>query len=188
MHYPLLDGVPGPPTITTRDLRTSLVVSIAITVVLLLVRLARRSNPQFVVNALIGIGIAALFASRTGEARDVFLPGILYNGVYAVVLIATILVKWPAIGFMVGALVDDVTGWRRDDAMRRLCSRLTWLLVAPCVLRVVVQAPLYLADQVTLLGTMKVFMGWPLQVASLLAMGWLLTRNRIPVQAEVAAE
>ncbi|TSD65289.1 DUF3159 domain-containing protein [Aeromicrobium piscarium] len=163
------------------ELRQSLIVSAAVAVLLLVVRVVQRSNPQFVFNALVGIAIAAVFASRSGEARDVFLPGILYNGAYAVIFVFTILIGWPAVGFLVGAVVGDVTGWRSDRGMRKLCTQMTWLFVAPCVLRVVVQYPLYLADEIALLGTAKIAMGWPLQVASLLAMGWMLSRNKTPL-------
>lgn len=171
--------------VATKDLRLSLIISIGLTVALLLIRILQRSNPQFVINALFGIGIAALFAARSGEARDVFLPGILYNAGYAVVFTGSILIKWPLVGFMIGGLVGNLTDWQRDEPMRRLCSQLTWLFVLPCVLRVMVQYPLWAADQVALLGTMKVVMGWPLQIASLVAMGWLLSRNRTPVDDAV---
>lgn len=172
--------------IVSDALRQSLIISVAVAVLLLLARLIQRSNPQFVFNALVGIGIAAIFAARSGEARDVFLPGILYNGAYAVVLTLTIVVGWPAIGFLIGAVVGDLTGWRNDPGMRRLCAQMTWLFVLPCVLRVVVQYPLYIADQIALLGTAKVVMGWPLQVASLLIMAWMLSRNRTPLDGSAA--
>ncbi|MFD1858727.1 DUF3159 domain-containing protein [Aeromicrobium camelliae] len=169
--------------IVSDQLRLSLIVSVALTVVLLVARVLQRSNPQFVLNALVGIAIATIFASRSGEARDVFLPGILYNAGYAVVFTITILIGWPAVGFLIGAVVGDFTAWREDRGMRRLCAQMTWLFVLPCVLRVVVQYPLYVADEVALLGTAKVVMGWPLQVASLLAMAWMLSRNRTPLES-----
>lgn len=169
--------------IVSDQLRLSLIVSVSLTVVLLVARVVQRSNPQFVLNALVGIGIATIFASRSGEARDVFLPGILYNAGYAVVFTITILIGWPAVGFLIGAVVGDFTAWRQDRGMRRLCAQMTWLFVLPCILRVVVQYPLYLADEVALLGTAKVVMGWPLQVASLLAMAWMLSRNRTPLES-----
>ena len=56
----------------------------------------------------------------------------------------SILVRWPVVGLMLGSVTGDITAWRRDPAVVRLCSRLTWLLVAPCVIRVAVQLPLYL--------------------------------------------
>lgn len=167
--------------LTTRDLKLSLIIASALTAVLLLVRIAQRSNPQFVINALVGIGIAALFASRSGEARDVFLPGILYNAGYAVALVFSVVIGWPAIGLMIGAIVGDLTQWRRDRGMRRLCSRLTLLFALPCVIRVLVQYPLWAADQVGWLGTSKIVLGWPLQIAALVAMVWLLSRNSTPI-------
>jgi hypothetical protein len=183
--------------LTTHDLRTSLVIAVASAAVLLAVRLVERTTPQFVVNSLFGIGIGALFAWRAarggGDANDqalaYFLPGILYNAGYAVVMAFTIVIRWPIVGFMVGSVTGDPTGWRQDRGVVRLCSRLTWLLVLPCLIRVAVQAPVYLAGRngwwdedsaVATLGVAKLAMGWPLQVAALAAMVWLLSRNRTP--------
>ena len=117
--------------IVTNDLRTSLVASVGTAVVLVAVRLVQRSSPQFVLNALVGIAIAAVFASRSGEARDVFLPGILYNGAYAAVFILSILVGWPIVGFLIGSLTGEPTEWHDDQRIVRLCSTLTWLFAVP---------------------------------------------------------
>lgn len=167
--------------VTTRELRGSLTAAVAAAVLLLVVRLAQRQTPQFVVNSLFGIGIAAVFALRSGEAQDAFLPGILYNAVYAVVLIVSVVTRWPVVGFLIGSVTGDPTGWRDDRAVVRLCQRLTLLLALPCIARVVVQYPLYLAELVGWLGVTKVLMGWPLQLGALAAMGWVLTRGRTPV-------
>lgn len=171
--------------ITTSDLRLSLIVSISAAVLLLVVRLVRRSTPQFVINSLIGIGIGAFFASRTGQAEDVFLPGILYNAGYSAMMLLSIITRWPVVGFLIGSVTGDPTAWRADPAVVRLCTRLTWLLMIPCVIRVAVQLPVYLIgrdDAVAELGILKIAMGWPLQVAALAAMVWLLARGRTPVQ------
>ena len=169
--------------VITHELRPSLVVSIGVTVVLLVVRLVQRSTVQFVLNALFGIGIAAVFASRSGEARDVFLPGILYNGAYAAVFVISIAVGWPLVGFMIGSITGDPTSWHRDKAMVRLCAQMTWLFALPCVLRVLVQYPLYLGDHIALLATSKIVLGWPLQLAAFAAMAWLLSRDRTPLES-----
>ncbi|HEY0903168.1 MAG TPA: DUF3159 domain-containing protein [Marmoricola sp.] len=186
--------------LTTHELTLSLVVAVACSVVLLGVRLVQRSTVQFVVNSMVGIGIGALFAWRAaqggGDENDqalaYFLPGILYNLGYAVVMVATIVVRWPVVGFLVGSVTGDPTAWRQDPAVVRLCSRLTWLLVLPCVVRVVVQGPIYLAGRnewwdedsaVAVLGAAKLVMGWPLQVAALAAMVWVLSRNHTPMES-----
>ena len=166
----------------THELRLSLTVGIALAVVLLAVRLVQRQSVQFVVNSLVGIAIAAVFAAKTGNAKDVFLPGIAYNAVYAVVMVLSILARWPLVGLMIASVTGDLTSWRQDPAVIRLCSRLTWMLAVPCLIRVAVQYPLYLADKVGWLGVTKIGLGWPLQVASLAAMAWLLSRNSTPLQ------
>nr|WP_197983817.1 DUF3159 domain-containing protein [Aeromicrobium sp. CFBP 8757] len=178
--------------LVTKDIRLSLVVSIAATAALLIVRVVQRSTTQFVLNALFGIGIGAFFAYRASQsggseedvARAVFTPGLIYNGVYAVVIVLTIVVGWPIVGFMVGSVMGDPTAWHSDKAMVRLCSQLTWVLAIPCVIRVAVQLPLWLDHQIGLLGASKIALGWPLQLASFAVMGWLLTRNRTPIDLD----
>lgn len=191
--------------ITTRDLRLALVLSVSGTAVLLALRLLQRTTVQFVINSLIGIGIGAAFAYRAlqqgGDESDAalayFLPGLLYNAGYAVVMTLSILVRWPVVGFMVGSVTGDPTAWREDPRVVRLCSRLTWMLVLPCVVRVLVQAPLYWAGtsgaadrerMIALLGLSKILMGWPLQIAALSAMVWLLARNATPLEEPASAE
>jgi len=169
--------------VSTGNLRLSLLLGAGLAGLALGLRLAQRQNPQFVLNALVGIGIAAVFALRSGEAQDAFLPGIVYNAVYAAVLVGSVLARWPVVGFLIGSVTGDPTGWRRDPGLVRLCGRLTLLLAAPCVLRVAVQYPLWLGgeDMVGWLGAAKVALGWPLQVAVLAGMVWVLSRNHTPL-------
>lgn len=165
------------------NLRLGLVVGIGLAVALLVVRLVQRQSVQFVVNSLVGIAIAAVFASRTGNAKDVFLPGILWNAAYAVVMVLSVLVRWPLVGLMLASVTGDLTAWRRDPAIVRLCTRLTIILALPCIVRVAVQYPLWVADRVGWLGVTKIALGWPLQVAALAVMAWLLARGRTPLAA-----
>jgi Protein of unknown function (DUF3159) len=184
--------------LTMRELQLALSISIGAALVLLVVRLVQRSTVQFVANALFGIAIGWYFVHRSAaaggseqdQALAYFLPGILYNGAYAVLLAFTCLIGWPLVGFMVGSITGDPTAWHSDRQVVRLCSRLTWLLVAPCLLRVAIQAPIWLAGSsgsmdpdaaVSALGVLKIVLGWPLQLAALGSMVWLLSRDRTPV-------
>ncbi|NUR08374.1 MAG: DUF3159 domain-containing protein [Nocardioidaceae bacterium] len=182
----------------TRELKPALALSIATAVVLLVARLVQRSTPQFVLNSLVGIAVGALFAWRAarggGDENDqalaYFVPGLVYNAIYAAGLVLSILVRWPVVGFMVGSVAGDPTAWHQDRQVVRLCRNLTWMLALPCVIRLVVQVPVYLAGKaaedpgpmIAALGVGKVVMGWPLQLAALAAMAWLLTRNATPVE------
>lgn len=182
-----------------RNLQLALTLSITAAVLMLVVRVVQRSTPQFCINALFGIGIGWFFINRSAaaggsvedQALAYFLPGILYNSVYAVVLSITCLIRWPLIGFMVGSVTGELTAWREDPQVLRLCTLLTWVLAAPCALRVLLQAPLWLAGKsetvdpdtvVAVLGALKIAMGWPLQLVTLAFMVWLLARNHTPVE------
>ena len=72
----------------------------------------------------------------------------------------------------------------------------TWLLVLPCAVRAVVQWPIWLGGHsgsvsadtaVAALGVLKIVMGWPLQLAGLAAMSWLLGRNHTPLEASAVS-
>ncbi|MBQ1081478.1 MULTISPECIES: DUF3159 domain-containing protein [unclassified Nocardiopsis] len=173
------------------DLRLAIILGVGAALLLGVLRLVQRSSLQYVFTSLFGIGLAAVFAMRSGNAEDAFLPGIIYNAVYAVVLSLSVLVRWPVVGLMIGPFIgnkEDFTSWRSNPAVVKLASRLTWLLVLPCVIRVLVQYPLWLAETndwantFALLGLSKVAMGWPLQVAAFAGMVWVLARGRTPLE------
>jgi len=185
--------------LVTRHLELALGASVAVAVVELLARIVQRQTLKFCVNALVGIAIGWFFvhlaASRGGSADDqalaYFVPGLLYNTGYAVLMAVTCLTGWPLVGFMIGSVTGDATAWHADRQIVRLCTRLTWLLLLPCAVRAVVQGPVWLAGHsgslsadtaVATLGVLKIAMGWPLQLAALAAMSWLLGRNHTPLQ------
>ena len=184
--------------LTTRNLTLALGASVGVAVVELVARLVQRQTVKFCVNALVGIGIGWFFvhlaASRGGSADDqalaYFIPGLLYNTGYAVLIGLTCVIGWPLVGFMIGSVTGDPTAWHADRQVVRLCTRLTWLLVIPCAIRTVVQGPIWLAGHtgsisadtaVAALGALKIGMGWPLQLAALGAMSWVLSRNHTPL-------
>lgn len=185
--------------LTTREIRVAVAVSVVAAVALLVARLVQRSTVQFVLNAIFGIGIGWLFvqisASRGGSADDqalaYFLPGLIYNTGYTVVMALTCIIGWPLVGFMVGSVTGDPTAWHEDRQVVKLCTLLTWLLALPCLVRVLVQGPLWFAGSqggldagtaVAALGIAKIALGWPLQLAALGSMAWVLTRGHTPLE------
>lgn len=167
--------------VLVRQLSTALVAAFAVALVAALVRLAQRQSVRFVLQAVVPTAIAALVATRTGRAEDVFLPGILYNGALALLSVLTILIRRPLVGYLVGTVLEDPTGWVRDRGLVALSAKLTAVLAVPYLLRFGIQLPLFLAGQVVWLGVAKVVLGWPLLVAALFVMGLLLSRGRTPV-------
>lgn len=169
----------------TKDVVAAVVAALALAVVLALVRVLQRSSLQHVLGAVLATAVAAFFALRSGRAEDAFLPGILTSAAYLVVTVVSILARWPVVGLLVGAgdprAAQDPFAWRRDPGMVRVCSRLTWVLVGLYVVRLAVMVPLYLGAQVALLGVAKIALGWPLWVAGVAVMGWMLVSGHTPV-------
>jgi hypothetical protein len=187
--------------LTTKDLRLSLLSAGGVAVAALLVRLVQRSTVQYVVNAIVGIGIGWVFVriaassggSEADQALAFFLPGIIWSGAYTILMATSCLVGWPFIGFMVGSVTGDPTAWHEDKQVVRLCTRLTWLFLAPGAIGVLLQGPVYLLGHsgamdtdtaVAVIGVLRLGLGWPLRIASWGAMVWLLARNATPVAPE----
>ena len=149
-----------------------------------LARIARRETVQFALAGMAGLAISAFVVSRTGNAEDFFLPGLLLNGVYAIGYLVSILVRWPLIGLILETAMQKGTDWRQDPAKMKLYSKVSWIWVVMFSLRLVVQVPLYFADAVAALGVARVAMGVPL-FALAIYLSWLLIRTP-PVTAAPA--
>jgi Protein of unknown function (DUF3159) len=169
------------------DFGTAVWSTAAVIAVLLVARLAQRQTPRFVLSSLFAAAIAAYFVHRSGRAQDAFLPGILYSAGVGALTLLSVLVRWPLIGFVVGAAEDpeDPLAWHRDRGVVRLCQRLTWILVGLYAIRVAIMLPLYWADQVAALGVAKVVLSWPLYAAAVALMGLILVRGRTPLEPQV---
>jgi hypothetical protein len=165
----------------TQQTRTALVAALFAGVSVYALRLLQRSETTFARHGLIGIIVAAVLVSITGQAETAFLPGLVQNAVWALALGTSLAIRWPAAGFVIGAVLDDITGWRTDSAMVKLAYRLTLILLAPIVVRLSIQVPLYLAGEVAWLGTSRIILGWPLHAATLAVAGLVLVRGKTPL-------
>ena len=145
-----------------KNLNNALIASLALGGVLLLIRLFERKSLTQVFSGFLGLSISVFLTWRTKDASNFFLTGIVTNGIYGFFLLISVLIRKPLIGYLVGSLVGDTTGWLKHPLLVRAYTTVTWLWVAVFGLRLLVQIPLYLNDSIALLGSVKIFMGWPL--------------------------
>jgi hypothetical protein len=145
-----------------KNLNNALIASLVLGGVLLIIRLFERKSLTQVFSGFIGLSISVFLTWRTKDASNFFLTGIVTNGIYGFFLLISVLIRKPLIGFLVGSLVGDTSGWLKHPLLVRAYTTVTWLWVAVFGLRLLVQIPLYLNDNIALLGTVKIFMGWPL--------------------------
>lgn len=154
--------------VTGNKLTTAIWAAVIAGAVIAGVRLVRRESVQQVVTGFAGVAISAFFASRTGEAKNYYVPGILTNAAYGVALLVSVLVGWPLIGVVVGLLTREGTAWRSNPPLRRAYAAATWIWVGVFAFRSAVQVPLYMMSNsdnpqaLNTLGVAKIVMGAPL--------------------------
>ena len=149
-----------------QNLNNALIAALILGGILLLIRLFERKPLTQVISGFVGLSISVLITWRTKDASNFFLTGIITNAVYGFALLVSVLIRKPLIGYLVGSLVGDTSGWLKHPLLVRAYTIVTWLWVGVFGLRLVVQIPLYLNDSVALLGSVKIFMGWPLYLFS----------------------
>jgi len=170
----------------TRDLFISVLVPVIIAVGFVVARGVMRSPMAPALAGAFGIALTSILSLATNRAENNFLPGIIINSTMLVVLIVSILVRWPLVGVLIGMLVGDGTDWRADRLKRRALTLATWIWVLPSAIRVAIQVPLYLAGRADLLAATKLLTGIPLYLAALWVT-WLLVRAVYNKPAATAA-
>lgn len=172
-----------------RDLALSLWIAVGSGVALAAIRLLRREPLQNVVAGLVGLGLAAFLAARTGRAEDVFLPGLVINVGYGLAYLVSIIVRWPLLGVFVGLVTGQGMSWRDDPALLRAYTKASALWVVMFALRLAVQVPLYLAgdDRLGWLAGARLVMSWPLFLL-VAYLSWVIIRPAHRAHAERNAQ
>ncbi|MEV0680877.1 DUF3159 domain-containing protein [Actinosynnema sp. NPDC050436] len=148
-------------------------------VVIGVVRLLRGERPRAVLVSVALVVVAAYIALQTGRAEDFFLLQIFVNAASALAWAASIVVRWPFLGVVVGLVTGQKFRWRADPDLMRAYRVASWAWVGQYVLRVVVFGALWVAGQVVVLGVMRAILTWPLQ-AVCIAVSWWLIRRTLP--------
>ena len=160
----------------TKDVQRSSYAALALSLILTVLRSARRETIQHAISGVIGVAICAWLSNRSGKAEDFYLPGLWTNAIYGTVYLISIVARWPIIGVIIGPLLEENFRWRKDPERTKVYIKATWLWVAMFVIRLIVQYPLYLAGNVNALGTARLIMGYPLFIATAWAT-WIVIKN-----------
>lgn len=153
-------------TFNGSELQSAIIAAAGVAIVLTILRLIHRKSLQQVFGGILGVAVSAYFANRTGEAKDFFMPSILKNLGYGLAILLSIIFRHPIVGYIVGGLKGDFSSWRKDPSLLKFYSLVTWWWVGLFAVRLLVQVPLYLTNQVQLLGTLNAtVLGYPIFLA-----------------------
>ncbi|QJW36934.1 DUF3159 domain-containing protein [Cellulosimicrobium protaetiae] len=87
--------------VATTNLPWALWTSVAAALVAVVARLVQRTPVTQAFGGLLGVGIGVIWAWRSGEAQDYFAWGLWTNAAYLVVLLVSVLARWPLVGLVV---------------------------------------------------------------------------------------
>jgi hypothetical protein len=167
-----------------QDLTIS-IVSVSIAMVALIIRhfLAKRPASALL-GPVLGIALAIYLAQRPeGQPRDFYLTGFVTNAAYGGALVLSVLVRFPLIGVLVGFMTDQGLRWRKERRKVRFFNLVTWLWVAFFASRLLVQVPMYLANDVVSLGFTRIVMGTP-YFLMMIWISWLLLRKVVSAKQD----
>ena len=146
----------------------AIVAALIAAALLAVVRLVRREPVRQTAMSLGGIALGYLLARSTGSAKTFFLPGILFNGGYAIAMLASLLARRPLIGYAAAMLDARYQHWQRDRPLRRAAARATGLWLFVFSVRFFVVGALYLQDRADLLPATRLALGLPLYVIAII--------------------
>lgn len=153
--------------------------AVAVTLALGLWRLLRGDKLRAVLVGLLGVVVAALIALYTDRPEAFFLIRIFTNAASALAWAVSIVLRWPLLGAVVGAVLGQRGTWRRDPALLRAYSRASWVWVGQYVVRLAVWLPLYWTGKAAALAFTTAALTWPL-IAACLAVSWYVMRRSLP--------
>ncbi|MBO4255128.1 DUF3159 domain-containing protein [Streptomyces griseorubiginosus] len=145
-----------------KDLHWSAIAALAVSLLLVVVRLAMRTTVKHAFSGVFGVAFGVVFAMMTGNAKDFYLPGMLYTLGLALAYIVTTLCGVPLIGLILGPVFKENLSWRtRNPGRKKAYAKASWawglILLAKCA----ILFPLY----------------WWANTAQL---GWVLVALKIP--------
>lgn len=163
----------------------ALIAALAVALVILVWRVVRKETIQPAISGFLGVAFCAAIAWFTGDAKGYFLYGIWASLVFAVVALASVLFKWPAVGVIWKGINGEDMMWQRVTPARRAYAIATLGWVVIFVARFIVQNNLYNSSDTTTLGIVRILMGWPLTGVVTALTVWMVRRANKAIEVAV---
>ncbi|MFF5720468.1 DUF3159 domain-containing protein [Streptomyces buecherae] len=145
-----------------RDIHVAAIAALALTVLLAVARLARKETLKHAFSGVFGVAFGAVFAMMSGDAKNFYLPGMLYTLGLAVAYVLSAIFRFPLIGVLLGPILKENLSWRtRNPGRLRAYTKATWAWGLILLGKSAILFPLYWWGDATQLGWVKVALGIP---------------------------
>lgn len=101
------------------EIKPSALAALGVALLLGLSRLVTRGTLKHAFSGVFGVAIGVAFAMMTGNAKDFYLPGLLYGLGLALAYILSTLAGVPLIGLILGPLFRENLSWRTRNPGRK---------------------------------------------------------------------
>ena len=160
----------------------SAVVALSLALILGVVQVIRKKPVMNAIASVIGIAFAAFLATSGGNdaesAKNFFLPGLITNAVWATGLLLSVVLRRPAIGYLLATFEAIAPDWRADRRLLAVSIRVTVFWSGLFIMRLAAQLPLYFANEAAWLGIVKSAIGLP-AFALWIFLSWLMLKRTI---------
>ncbi|TJZ49687.1 DUF3159 domain-containing protein [Streptomyces piniterrae] len=174
-----------------KDLHISAIAALAVSLVLAAVRLVRRDTVKHAFGGVFGVAFGVVFAMMTGNAKDFYLPGMLYTLGLSLAYFVTTLAGVPLIGLILGPVFKENLSWRtRNPGRKKAYAKASWawglILLAKCA----ILFPLYWWADTTHLGWVLIALKIPPFLLAVYLTWVFLTKAPPPIDvfAEMEAQ
>ncbi|MFJ4869773.1 DUF3159 domain-containing protein [Streptomyces sp. NPDC088757] len=145
-----------------KDLKTSAIAALGVSLALVAVRLIRHDTVKHAFSGVFGVAFGVVFAMMTGNAKDFYLPGMLYTLGLALAYLVTAIAGVPLIGLILGPVFKENLSWRtRNPGRKKAYTKASWawglILLGKCA----VLFPLYWWADPTRFGWVSVALKIP---------------------------
>ncbi|MFF5364624.1 DUF3159 domain-containing protein [Streptomyces scabiei] len=170
-----------------KNLHFAALAALAVSVLLVVVRLVMKDTVKHAFSGVFGVAFGVVFAMMTGNAKDFYLPGMLYTLGLGLAYIVTTLAGVPLIGLMLGPVFKENLSWRtRNPGRKKAYAKASYAWGAILLAKCAILFPLYWWADTTQLGWVLI----ALKIPPFLLAVWLtwIFLAKAPAPIDVFAE
>ncbi|MFI6287548.1 DUF3159 domain-containing protein [Streptomyces sp. NPDC051018] len=136
-----------------KNLHAAAIAALAVSLLLVAVRLVLKDTPKHAFSGVFGVAFGVVFAMMTGNAKDFYLPGMMYTLGLALAYIITAIAGVPLIGLILGPVFKENLSWRtRNPGRKKAYTKASWAWGLILLAKSAILFPLYWWADTTELG------------------------------------
>ncbi|WP_374226902.1 DUF3159 domain-containing protein [Streptomyces sp. JJ38] len=145
-----------------RDIHVSAIAALSLSALMAVLRLFGKSTLKHAFGGVFGVAFGAVFAMMSGDAKNFYLPGMLYTLGLAVAYLVTAAAGVPLLGMVLGPLFRENMSWRtRNPGRKKAYTKASYAWGLVLLGKSAITFPIYLWGDATQLGWLRVALGIP---------------------------